>query len=301
MKWMLLLILLATAIGSAVLCQTDAPNADGPAYRKRITEWRKEQEADLKKENGWLSVAGLFWLAEGENSLGTNSAAKVRLPAGSAPTDAGNLTLEKSHVTLHLAEGVKATCQGKPITTMEMRSDTSGMPDQVTIGALTLTVIQRGKRIGIRLYDNDSHARRKFTGQRWFPVEPAYRITAQFIPYDPPRKVAITNVLGDTQDMPNPGYVVFTIQGKRCRLEAQSAGDGLFFNFRDGTSGKTTYPAGRFLDAPKPVGGKVILDFNQAVNPPCAFTEFATCPLPPQANHLSVSIPAGEQHDKVTR
>jgi uncharacterized protein (DUF1684 family) len=283
------------AMVSPILAQTADPATEQHAYRERIDRWRKEQEANLKAEGGWLSVAGLYWLKEGQNTLGTGAANAIVLPAGSAPASVGVADLHEGKVTLQVASGVTATVNGKPITTLELRSDRSGAADRVVIGALTLTVIQRGTRIGIRLYDDNARGRREFTGLKWYPIDPAYRINARFVPYDPPKTVPITNVLGDTADSLSPGYLVFTLRGKELRLDAQSAGSGLFINFRDQTSGKTTYPAGRFLDAPQPENGQVILDFNQAYNPPCAFTAFATCPLPPHQNYLAVSIPAGEK------
>lgn len=290
MRTLLLMVWILTMVAS-VLAQT----ADGSAYQDRIAQWRKDQEEALKAEGGWLSVAGLYWLKEGQNTIGTGTGNAIVLPANSAPASVGAVILQQGKATLQLEQGVTATVKGQPITSLEMKSDRSGMPDRVVIGALTLTVIQRGARIGIRLYDNDARSRKEFSGLKWFPVNPAYRIQARFVPYDPPKTVPITNVLGDTTDTTCPGYVVFTLNGKECRLDTQAQGSGLFINFRDLTSGKATYPAGRFLDAPKPENGQVILDFNQAYNPPCAFTTFATCPLPPHQNYLAVSIPAGEK------
>lgn len=294
MKSVLMLLLLSLVASCAVQAQPLDARSEARAYRNRIAKWRKDQEADLKKDGGWLSVAGLFWLKEGENRLGTDPSCGVLLPPGSAPGFAGTLTLNEGRVTLHVADCVTMTRSGKPVMTQEMHSDHTGAPDRVDLGSLTLTVIQRGGRTGIRLYDKNSASRKAFHGMHWYPIDPTYCVTADFVPYEPPQTLAITNVLGDTQEVPCPGYVAFTLHGQTYRLEAQSSGNGLFFNFQDETSGETTYPAGRFLDAPKPQNGKVTLDFNQAVNPPCAFTTFATCPLPPRANRLAVRIAAGE-------
>jgi len=278
-------------------CLGQRPDAavEDSAYIERIAQWRKDQEMNLKAAGGWLSVAGLYWLKEGKNTLGTAASNDIVLPVGSAPAAVGVATLHQGKATLQLAEGVVATVKGTRITTLEMRSDAAGLPDRVVIGALTLTIIQRGTRIGIRLYDDNARSRKEFSGLKWYPIDPAYRIQARFVPYDPPKTVPITNVIGDTADTVSHGYVTFSVNGKELRLDTQTQGDGLFINFRDLTTGKTTYPAGRFLDAPKPENGQVVLDFNQAYNPPCAFTAFATCPLPPRQNYLSVSIPAGEK------
>lgn len=245
---------------------------DDKTYREQQAAWRKQQEAELRKDNGWLALAGLSWLKEGENTV-------------PALADAGVFLLRAGKVELRAADG----------SVRVLKPDTSGAPDRVTLGSRTFFILQRGKRTGIRLYDTESPTRKAFTGQLWYPVDSTYRIEATFHPYTPAKQLAITNVLGDTQPVPSPGYVTFTVGGKPCRLEAQGTPTGLFFNFRDLTSGKTTYPAGRFLETEKPEGGKVILDFNQAVNPPCAFTAFATCPLAPVANYLKVPIPAGEK------
>jgi uncharacterized protein (DUF1684 family) len=279
-------------MAAAALSQTSPESPQ--AYRARIQEWRKSQEADLKKEGGWLTVSGLFWLAEGDNAMGASTACPVRLPA-SAPAHAGVFTLKDGHVSVQVDDGVKVTENDKPVTHQDLKADTSGAPDKLILGDLTLTVIQRGKRIGIRMYDRNSKALHEFKGCSWYPIDPAYVVTATFTAYDQPKPTPITNILGDTQDVPMPGYVTFTLNGKKCRLEAQAQGDGLFINFRDLTSSKTTYPAGRFLDVPKPENGHVVIDFNQAVNPPCAFTAHATCPLPPRGNMLPVEVLAGEK------
>lgn len=294
MRTLLLLVGIMT-LGSSILAQTADPAAEEQAYRDKIDRWRKDREENLKKEGGWLSVAGLYWLKEGQNTLGTGADNAIVLPAGSAPASAGAITLHQDKATLQVATGVTATVKGKPITSLEMRSDKDDAPDRVVIGALTLTIIQRGTRIGLRLYDNNARSRKEFTGLKWFPTDLAYRIKARFVPYDPPKTIPITNILGDTENSSCPGYVVFTLNGIESRLDTLSEGSGLFLNFHDLTSGKTTYPAGRFLDASKPQDGYVLLDFNKAYNPPCAFTAFATCPLPPRQNYLSVTIPAGEK------
>jgi uncharacterized protein (DUF1684 family) len=155
--------------------------------------------------------------------------------------------------------------------------------------------IVRGDRVGLRLYDTESKARKEFHGLKWYPIDSKYKVQAKFTPFESGKTYPIKNVLGDTQNWRSPGFVTFSLDGKLCRLVALDEGDILFFNFQDQTSGKTTYPAGRFLYALKPIGGSVELDFNKATNPPCAFTSFATCPLPPRDNFLSVEVTAGEK------
>ena len=270
-------------------------HAGEPAdYVKQIQKWRTQEEADLKKEDGWLSVSGLFWLSEGPNRIGTHPHSTVLLPAADGPAFAGTITLSGGKPSIQLEPGVHATLAGKPITAHELKTDIGGGPDKVRMGAITLTVIVRGKRIGVRMYDNKCKTKADYKGMKWYAVDKNYRVAAIFIPYNPPKKITITSIIGDIEDELSPGYVEFTLHGAACRLEAQKSAAGLFFNFHDLTSGKETYGAGRFLTTNSPVNGKVTLDFNQAVNPPCAVTAFATCPLAPKANYLQVRVEAGE-------
>jgi uncharacterized protein (DUF1684 family) len=183
---------------------------------------------------------------------------------------------------------------GRPPTRALLKPDSSGPPDLLRVRGLTMYVIQRGNRFGIRLKDKDSEMRRKFTGTQWFPVKEQFRVTAKYVPYDPPKKISIPNIVGGVEEETSPGYVEFTLGGRQYRLDPVSEGESLFFIFKDQTAGKETYPPGRFLYTSLPKNGEVILDFNQAVDPPCAFTPYATCPLPPEQNQLPVRIEAGE-------
>ena len=186
------------------------------------------------------------------------------------------------------------TVNGKPASSASLVDDSVGTPDVLGIGNLSMFVIQRGKQFGIRLKDKDSAVRRKFTGTHWFPVAEEYCVTAKFVPYTPAKKIAVPNILGDVDQEDSPGYVEFTLKGRQFRLDPVTEGDVLFFIFKDLTAGRETYPSGRFVYAEMPKNGEVVLDFNQAVNPPCAFTPYATCPLPPAQNHLAIRIEAGE-------
>jgi uncharacterized protein (DUF1684 family) len=280
-------MLLVISLGVAII--GTSPTAD---FAQVTREWRLKQEASLKQDRGWLAVAGLFWLEEGENSFGTDVAPKIRIPGG--PPVAGAFTRRGKEVYLESpAEGV--TVNGASPTAVALKSDASGRPDSIRVGRVEINVIQRGDRIGIRLYDPLAETRTKFKGRTWFPADEKWVIRAKFVPYNPPKKVSILNVLGDRSVVPVPGYVEFKRDGKTQRLDAQGDQSGLFLNFQDTTSGKETYPAGRFLDTPGPKDGFVEIDFNRAVNPPCAFTSFATCPLPPPGNRLSIPVRAGEK------
>lgn len=285
----------ARAMAEGAPAATAAPEA----YAQEITAWRAEREARLRADDGWLTLAGLFWLAEGPSRLGSAEDNELRLPA-SAPAHAAVLLFHQREVSYRLAPGVTgATLDGAPAPDAgTLRTDAQGPPSLLGFGSVTLHVIRRGERFGVRVKDRDSAARRDFKGRDWYPVDAAWRVQARFVPHAEPVFVRVPNVLGQVNDMPSPGDVVFTLDGREVRLtpvlEDDDAGE-LFFIFKDATSGKDTYPAGRFLYTPLPQGGNVTLDFNKAYNPPCAFTPYATCPLPPEGNRLTVAISAGEK------
>jgi uncharacterized protein (DUF1684 family) len=247
-------------------------------------QWRSAYEYSLTAPEGWLSVAGLFWLHEGANSAGSDPHSDVRLPAG-APVHAGVFRLERGAITWLPARGAS----------LPVQPDTSARPTAITVGDLSLTAIRRGDKTGIRLRDPNAPSRRAFTGTAWFPPDPAWVVKAKWVALPKPKKVPITNVLGMTEDEDCPGYAEWTRDRKTYRLEPVLEGDRLFFMFKDATNARTTYAAGRFLYADAPRNGEVILDFNHAHNPPCAFTAYATCPLPPPQNRLALAVNAGEK------
>lgn len=310
---MVALAFLAVAVVTIATAATPAPAKAAPApavksssptkaapadYKASVESWRKERETDLRSENGWLTVAGLFWLKEGDNRLGTDPANDIVLPKGSAPAHAGVFTFHAGKTMLRVEGGAPIKLDGKPVTTMEVHADQPGPPDTLTLNALTMFVIKRGDRYGIRLKDKNSKQRTEFAGLQWFPIADSYKVVAHWVPYDPPHKIAIANVLGQTESSPCPGYASFTLNGKPMRLEpiGEPGDKELSFIIRDATSGKETYGAGRFLDTDAPKDGKLLIDFNKAYSPPCAFTPFATCPLPPKQNHMAVRVEAGEKY-----
>jgi uncharacterized protein (DUF1684 family) len=267
------------------------------AYRAEVQKWRQDREARLKADGGWLTVAGLFWLKEGESRFGSDAGNDFVLPAG-APAKAGSFVFAAGQTTVKLLSGVAATVGGKPVTTAALKSDENGAPDVLSLGPLPMQVIKRGDRYGVRLKDRDSAARKAFTGLRWYDVREDYRVEARFTSYPAPRPIKVPNILGQTEPMPSPGFATFSWGGQEIRLEGVLEDPGateLFFIVRDQTSGKETYPAGRFRYAGLPKQGKIVLDFNKAYNPPCAFTAYATCPLPPPQNWMPVRIEAGER------
>ena len=263
------------------------------SYLAGIEQWRAQQEAELKAEDGWLAVSGLFWLKEGVNIAGSSEASNIVLPRG--PAQLGIFDFHAGKTTFRTAPGVAVKVNGQAERgALDLKSDVDGKPDRIQLDSFTLYVIQRGKRYGIRLKDTGSEARRQFTGLHWYPVKENYRVIAKFVPYQPSKMIAVPNILGDTEQEASPGYAEFTLEGRSFKLQPVVEDNQLFFIFRDLTSGKETYPAGRFLYTDLPANGEVVLDFNKAQNPPCAFTAYATCPLPPKQNRLPVRVEAGE-------
>lgn len=287
----------AAAVMAVALAGADA---SAPAsYRETIETWRSQREARLRAEGGWLSLAGLFWLKEGENAFGSGASNDIVLPPGSAPARAGVFELRGGQVSVRLEPGVAATVAGRAEAAGLLRPDTSEKPDVLTLGRLSLHLIERSGRLGIRVKDPESPVRKAFKGLRWFPIDEGWRVEATFVPHAQPRTLELADVTGSVQKMTAPGYVVFRHGGRELRLEPvleEPDAKELFLIFRDETSGRQTYGAGRYLYTDLPRDGKVTIDFNKAYSPPCAFTRFATCPLPPRQNRLPVRVEAGEKH-----
>ena len=245
-------------------------------YESDLLKWRQERAAKLKAPDGWLSLAGLFWFHEGANRFGKDPTVDIPLPDGEA------------HAGVFEFHNGKATLNGR-----EIKPDAG---DPIHVGRLSLSVIQRSDKVGIRVKDPESEARRNFHGLESFPIGEQYRVTARWVAE--PRDIPILNVLGQTSPSPSPGYAAFRLQGQELKLRPiieEPGAKELFYIFRDQTAGKETYGAGRFFYSEMPHDGKVVLDFNKAYNPPCAFTPYATCPLPPPENRLAVRIEAGEK------
>jgi uncharacterized protein (DUF1684 family) len=260
-------------------------------YAQGVEHWRTEHQRKLAADYGWLTVVGLDWLKEGDNGVGADPSSQVPLPPGSAPPHVAVISLHAGKVVLHPAVGIPLTLNGKPATETTLRED----DDILAINHLKFYLIRRGDRAGIRLKDNDSQARKHFQGLSWYPVDPAWRIQAKFTPWPAPHSLVFHNTIGQEETDPSPGYVTFQKDGREFRLEPTLDEGKLFFVLRDQTSGKTTYGASRFLYSEQAQNGTVLLDFNQAENPPCAFTAYATCPLPPPQNRLALAITAGEK------
>jgi len=279
------------------LCLLFTGCTSSSSYKAEIENWRSIHQEELRKDDGWLTVAGLFWLKDGVNTIGKGDGYDVELTDNFKQDKFGTIQFHNGKAVLTVEPSIEAvTDDGKPVTVLELASDDPGPATKITTGSETFYLIKREDKFGIRLKDTEAPARRNFASEYWFPVDENYRVTGTFEPFDTAQEVEIPNVLGGTFKMKSPGVVRFRLKGKDFSLQPVVEDEKtLFFIFKDTTSNRDTYGAGRFLYTENPVGGEVVLDFNKAENPPCAFTKFATCPLPPPQNHLDIDIKAGEK------
>ena len=261
------------------------------------TAWQARRTESVGGTNGWTTLVGLHWLNEGDNSAGRAAINQVVLSSDGVPPFAGTFTRNGNSVTFTAAPGADVRVQGEKVNRVELTTDAEPNPTRLQMGSASIVAIQRGDRVGLRVRDPESVARREFKGLHWFPYNPAWRLEGRFEPFVTPEKLRVPDVTGAIQEFNCPGVIVFSAQGSEHRLwVAEEAGDSEFFvMFRDETSGQSTYPAGRFISVSKPdAAGNVIIDFNRAYTPPCGFTAFATCPIPPKQNRLTLAIKAGE-------
>ncbi|WP_456405796.1 DUF1684 domain-containing protein [Caldithrix abyssi] len=283
-------------IAAAVFCNKQE-GVDEQTYRASIDRWHKERVARLTKPEGWLSLAGLYWLKEGENTFGFGRGHDIEFPGENGQAQLGSFLLHEGKVSVILSPQAQVLVDSQFVLQSELKDDLQGRPTRMERGRYLWYVIKRGERFGIRLKDRQNPKIKQFKGIKRFPVDLKWRIKARFVPYDSVRMVMVPTVLGTQAPSRSPGELEFTMDGRTFRLQAlaDSPNEPLFIIFSDETNGRETYGAGRFLET-EAVNqkGETIIDFNKAYNPPCAFTEYATCPLPPAQNHLPVRITAGE-------
>ncbi len=273
-------------------------NSARGSYQAEIEAWRQTLDDALRRADGWLSVAGLDWLREGANTVGSATDCDIVLPSAEVPLEVGVIHFQHGVARFVRLCAETVLVDGTPSEDAMLLDDHAEKGATiVAIGAISFFVIKRGDQYGVRIRDRNHPARLSFAGRQWFAVDSDYRVEAQFYPHPTPRTLPIVNSAGITIQMNNPGIVEFMVNGQSARLEAFD-GDidkELWFIFKDQTNGTLTYGAGRFLYAPLSAEGIVDLDFNRAYSPPCAFTAFATCPLPPKENRLVMPIEAGEK------
>jgi uncharacterized protein (DUF1684 family) len=276
------------------------------SWEKDLAAWRTHYVADLLKPDGWLSLTGLEWLQPGDNSVGSAADSKIHLPSG--PAHVGILHLEGETVMLNPPPGgfpPDFLVAGAPAKSQSLRVEPNKdkLSPRLTIGTLSMYVIRREARFAFRIKDSRSPAIVGFHELNWYAADPGYRVTAKWIPYSPQKTITLATLVGTNYDQPVPGIAEFTLAGKTFRLEPvleDPAVAKLFFILRDTTSTSTTYGACRFLYTAFPTNGldrpgELVLDFNRLENPPCAYTPYSTCPLPPPGNRLPIPLPVGEQ------
>ena len=268
-------------------------------FHKEEMNWRGERDKSMRSPTSWLTIAGLFWLDEGENTFGTDKTNKLVLPSGAAPSICGQFILEEGRVKVMAAKGAVIKIKGEDIYEKILTSDNQGNPDVLELNDLRMWVIKRGERYAIRMRNPNARAYKEYKGLEFFPPSEKFRIKGNFVSYDKEKTIEITTVAGTKAEMISPGSVLFALDGKEYRLEAFKENEKktkLFIVFKDLTNGEETFAKSRFLTVDVLENGKVDLNFNRAVNPPCNYTPYATCPVPPhKANWLNVRIEAGEK------
>jgi uncharacterized protein (DUF1684 family) len=268
------------------------------AYRQQIEAWRTARERALAAPDGWLSLAGLFILQKGEHRVGSGADNEIVLPQ-SAPAHLGTIRLAQGKVWLTVTAETPVRVDGVPVEHVELVDNSSGQqPTVVQVGSVSFFIHKFGNELAIRVKDSNHPAIQAFTGCKWFEIDPAYCVEGQLVRESSPAAIPVKTSVKTEAEYQSVGAVEFMLQGQSLRLLASATRkpEELFIIFRDGTAGRQTYGAGRYLYANVDETGKVVLDFNKAYNPPCAFTPYATCSLPPQANVLSFPIEAGERY-----
>jgi uncharacterized protein (DUF1684 family) len=267
-----------------------------PAYIAKINEWQQKRLEGLKAKDSWLSLAGLFWLKDGRNTFGSDPANDLVITDVKAPARIGSFILENGQVRFLASQGEIVMHGSEVVFEIPLKNDTDPAPTILSSGSLSWFVIKRGDRTGIRLRDSEHPRIDKLKKIDTFPIDPGWCVEAVLERFEKPRMIKVPTVLGTENDSPAPGELVFTINGKTHRLTPLGGSGDLFLIFADETNTVETYGGGRFLSVKKPgEKGRTVIDFNMAVNPPCAFSPFATCPLPPETNRLTIRVTAGEK------
>jgi uncharacterized protein (DUF1684 family) len=274
------------------------PDAGLDSERASIEQWRNKRVTSLTSDGGWLTLAGLFWLKQGDNTFGRGAGNSLLLANPALAEHAGTFVVSGREVRFVAKSGSGITHDGAAVESLALSSDAAGDPTVLASSTLRFFVIERAGNLGVRVRDLDNPHRLQFKGLSYFPVSTAWVFNARFEPYVPAHHIRIINILGMVEDDESPGAVVFSKDGREWRLDTvleRPDDQELFIMFADATSGHETYGAGRFLYIPRPTGTNAVLDFNKAFNPPCALNDFATCPLPPQENRLTLRVAAGEK------
>ncbi len=267
-------------------------------YRQTINAWRRERDEIIRRENGWLSLSGLYWLKLGKNQVGSDPKSEIQLPER-VPANIGHLEYNGRSVTFRAAPGQNIQVNDKQTDFAILQPDISETPSYIRREDIQLVVIQRGNRMGVRIWDNQREERRSFPARSWFDIDETFRIPATFTPYDRPKMAFFPDITGEKSEFPVEGYLSFKFGENYYQLDINEEDDGtLFIRFWDPTSKDEAYPTGRYLIADAESNGNIFIDFNKAYNPPCAFTDFATCVFAPEQNHLDFRDAAGETYPR---
>ncbi|MBL8519215.1 MAG: DUF1684 domain-containing protein [Betaproteobacteria bacterium] len=293
---------------AAALVAAGSAAANPVDYVQSIEKWRAAREASLRNDNGWLTLAGRFQMKPGANTFGTGKKNDIVFPPelkGVGPETIGTFHVDATakKVTLKLTPGTWMSAEGKAFTGERSMGIGTEKRDWIALGRMAMHIIERDGKYILRLANNESKVRSGFKGRIWYPADESFKVEAKYTAYPPGKSIPIVNVIDEISDTPCPGYVEFKLKGVSHKLDVVgNDNDGLFFVLRDGTSGDTTYRPSRFLFTDKkPQDGETFtLDFNKTYNPPCAFSEFTTCPLPPEQNILKTRIEAGEKVRKTS-
>ena len=275
---------------------TQKPTAD-PNYVKEINEWDQKRINRLKADDGWLNLVGRFWLKQGESTFGSAKDNDIVVESSKLPEHIGSFIFEDSIVTFRALDGVDVMLGDMSVKEIVLVDDQKNDVTVLQIGSVKFNLIVRDTLYGIRFRDLNSDLVKNFKGVERYPIDESWKIAAKFEAYNPVKEIDVPNVLGQISKEKSPGAVVFERDGKTHRIDAvDEGGDKLFLIIADQTSGEETYGGGRFMYVNKPDStGTILLDFNKAYNPPCVFTKYATCPLPPLQNYLKLKIEAGEK------
>jgi uncharacterized protein len=307
LKTTVYLVLLSTLAGESI---AQAPTVQAPAlqtatstYMQNVTEWRANVDKSLRRDNGWLTLAGRYVMKMGNNTIGTAKGNDIVLPAGVGPEKLGTMIVTEKGATLKLEQGVSMLSNEMPFEGKREMKTGGENRDWVKLGRMAFHVIERNGKYVLRLADNENANRSNFAGRVWFDTNESYRVKAKYVPYAKPKMISIVNVIDEIDDSAAPGYLEFKLNGKTHKLDAlgEPTDKDLFVILKDDTAGKETYGSGRFLavEWPKEIrakGGDVMIDFNKTYNPPCAFSDYTTCPLPPKQNVLTLRLEAGEKY-----
>ncbi len=263
-------------------------------YEQQILKWQAKKYDELVRENGWLALAGLSWLKEGRNLIGSNPLCEVVLP-DRAPTFLGIVTMKGKAAQFQTAEGVRVEVNGKVAGKTALKSNQEAHPSFITWNEMRMVLHEHAGRYAIRIWDNQRTERFLLPPLKWFPINKHFRISARFTRYTEPKQSGQPDTFGDTVEDRMDGYISFTFEGKKYKLDVtETKSHTLFIKFKDLTSSKETYPPSRYYYTEPVTDHKVTLDFNHAYSPPCAFTPYATCIFAPQQNSLPFRVEAGE-------